>query len=293
VQDTRKIIRYASPIATHYILVDLVFPETPQTNNDVGGGQGSCHQEDQGNNSQTGGEANGQQDAEGEGARNHLGVYDRASNANNGGVSKVIPSNQQVLGILTAQLHRHRITMALVTEWKSNAPPLLPSLPPFNLPLFDLPPLDLKLLLIPLLSHLPPILEEGVTPFPPLDVAPGRIMKIWTWSSRIMVVLRSGYALTHLEGLPVQSNPTIKTIWNRRKTLGTRSHPRQRQARAVRAVRVVRVVRAVRVNERGNRLQVPIPKPRYLARQRTMEQPRFCPTTIFPSPLAYPSCHLM
>ena len=289
-QDMRKIIRYAGPIAQHYTSVDLVLLETPQTNNDVGGGQGSCHQEDEGNNSQTGGEVNGQQDAEGEGARNHLGVYDRASNANNSSISKVIPSNQQVLGILTTQLHRHRIAVALVTEWKSNTPPLLPSLPPFNLPLFDLPPLDLKLLLVPLLSHLPPILEERVTPLPPLDVAPGRIMKIWTWSSR--VALRSGYALTHLKGLSVLSNPTIKTIWNRRKTLGTRSHLRQRQARAVRAVRAVRVVRVVRVNERANRLQIPIPEPRYLAKQRTMDQPRSCPTTILPSPPAYPPCCL-
>ena len=104
-----------------------------QTNNNNVSSQDSSHQEDQGSNSQTSGEVNGQQDADGEGARIHLGAYDNASNMNNSGVSNIIHSNQQMPGISMALLHRHRITMALAMEWK-DTPLLLLSLPLLDLP---------------------------------------------------------------------------------------------------------------------------------------------------------------
>ena len=122
-----------------------------------------------------------------------------------------------------ALLHRHRIAMALAMEWK-DTPLLLLSLPLLNLPL----------LTVPLLIHPPPILEERVTLSPHLVVVPGRMTMIQ--SSRIMVVLRSSHASTHLEGPLVWSNPMINTIWNRHRTLETRNHPRQRQVSVVRVV---------------------------------------------------------
>jgi hypothetical protein len=210
-----------------------------------------------------------------------------------------------VLAIWGPLLHKRRVTTALAAQRK-DTPLHLPSLQPFDcphpnphllslstsgLPLpsllhldfphLDFPHLNLLPLIILLLGHLPLILEERVTPLPPLDAVLGKILRIW--SSRIIAVLRNGHALTHLKGLPVQSNPRIKTIWTRHKTLETKSHPRQRQARAVRAVRVVRV------NERRNRPQVPFPEPGHLARPKAMETSRFHPTTIFQSPIAYPS----